>query len=80
MSKAKSAWNRAHEASREDERARAMASLHEHIDRLERELRKADEDRQALAAENTQLCASVLRLQEHVDRLERASQSKRGSH
>jgi len=79
VSDAKSAWNKAHDARRDDERERALASLHEHIDRLEKELRKANEDCQTLAAENKQLAASVIRLQEHLDRLDRA-QPKRGSH
>lgn len=51
MSAAKSAWNRAHDATREDERARALASLHEHIDNLERDAAEAKKTVKSLIAE-----------------------------
>ena len=59
MSEAKSAWNRAHDATREDERQRAMRALHEHIDLLERSLKDEQKKTRDLTEERDQLRVDV---------------------
>jgi predicted nucleic acid-binding Zn-ribbon protein len=46
--KEKSAWNKAHEAKREDERARALSELHDYITKLESSETKARLEAEAL--------------------------------